>query len=134
MVNPYKARFEAKLREFGIYSLSDLSKISHVEPNIRMLVLKFLASLAFESQHATNIELGRSALNKVPIEVLSNCFDDLVEPHLSNNDEWEYRRVAEFLKNYDIGLYHKHLLKCNNHADPDIREIAAEAIEPRANQ
>jgi hypothetical protein len=124
--SPYIQRFATELVRLELADLAELAELGRLEHGRRMAVLHYLAELAFGCQNVANITLGREALARVPQEVLAECWEEMAAPHLATDDEWEYRRMAEFLELHAPGLMPQHLQRCAEHADLEIREIAAE--------
>ncbi|WP_395739916.1 hypothetical protein [Prosthecobacter sp.] len=124
--NPFVSALEAKLRSLGVESMAGLAKLGGMEHGRRLKVLDWIAGMAFSAQHIGNITLGRQALSLVPLEVLTECWEEMAAPFLATHDEWEYRRMAEFLEMHAVSLLPQHLQICAGHADTDIREIATE--------
>ncbi len=124
--DPYAQRFETELVRLGLADLAELAELGKLEHGRRMAVLHYLAELAFACQNVANITLGRTALARVPLQVLMECWSEVTAPHLATDDAWEYLRIAEFLKLHALELLPQHLQRCAEHADLEIREIAAE--------
>jgi len=85
------------------------------------LALLDLAELAFGCQNVANITLGREALTRLPQEVLAENWEEMAAPHLATDDEWEYRRMAEFLELHAPSLLPGYLHLCAGHEDAEIR-------------
>ncbi len=127
--SPYIQKFAAELVRLGLADLAELAELGRLEHGRRMAVLHYLAELAFACQNAMNITLGRAALEKVPQDVLAECWAEMTAPHLATDDEWEYRRMAEFLELQAPELLPQYLHLCAGHADVWIRELATEGSE-----
>lgn len=125
----YIQKFAAELVRLGLVDLAELAELGRLEHGRRMAVLHYLAELTFACQNAMNITLGRAALEKVPKNVLAECWAEMAAPHLATDDEWEYRRMAEFLALQAPELLPKFLHLCAGHADAEIRGIATEGSE-----
>jgi hypothetical protein len=89
-------------------------------------VLTYLLELACQAQNTRNIDLGRMALLRLPTGWLVERIEQIAEPLLQLNDEWEYRRLLEVYERLDSALTQRLAARGMNSDQPDIRATAQE--------
>lgn len=129
--NSYTQNLIEFLNRFGRGTdlLEDLSLILSLPENKSNEIIEYFLELACQSQGASNINNGRYCLQNLPKEWLLKRIENLSEPLLKLDDEWEFRRLLELYESLDKDLVFRLSIRAKNHFDPVIKELGREFLE-----
>ena len=89
----------------------DLADNLHILPTLEQsvasLAVQFLLALACQASNSANIQLGLNGLASIPRNWLLSNIEREAQFLLDMDDEWEYRRLAEFYFELDVNLSKK---------------------------
>ncbi len=89
-------------------------------------VVEKLLNFACQSQHIGNIQAGRQGLLKIPHSRMSGVLKTAVSRVLDLSDEWEYRRLCEFLGLLNSDLLNEYVVAGLASPNDEGREAAEE--------
>lgn len=107
----------------------NLDRVPQLDPLKGEAVLVLLLKLACHSQNIANIEIGRKGILAIPKEWVLHHIEQLAEPLLQLEDDWEYRRLLEVYELLDDSLKRRLAVRAKNHSNPDIREAGEDFLE-----
>ena len=127
--NPYDVSFQRFLNSYHPDLLDHPELIVEIELAKGHEVLSGLIELACQCSHIRNIQLGRVGIWALPTKWVLEHIEEVAEPILQENDEWEYRRLLEVYWHIDKLLTRKFALRCLEHHDFEIQELGQECLE-----
>ncbi|WP_366293481.1 hypothetical protein [Paenibacillus sp. AN1007] len=98
LVDPYELNIRKALDKILPGAYDNIEKIGGVPTEIRKNILEILIKYACESQNVTAIMLARDRIKKIPSSCLSCIFLEASDAVIDFQDEWEYRRLLELVK------------------------------------
>jgi hypothetical protein len=106
-------------------------QLSLLEPSKAMEALTYAVDLACSSQNSHNIHLGRQFVTAAPRDWVLKHIEQVAEPLVQLNDDWEYRRLLELYEDLDDGLLLRLAKRGLQSSNPEIRDAANDFIERR---
>jgi hypothetical protein len=88
---------------------SQLDRIAELPDEAGRRIVNTLLKQACESQHLGNIVSARRALLGLPRAWLSRVLQDAIGAGVDLDDEWEYRRLIELLKELNLQLFETYI-------------------------
>jgi len=98
LVDPYELNIRKALDKILPGAYDNIEKIGGFPTEIRKNILEILIKYACESQNVTAIMLARDRIKKIPSSCLSCIFLEALDAVIDFQDEWEYRRLLELVK------------------------------------
>jgi hypothetical protein len=98
LVDPYELNIRKALDKILPGAYDNIEKIGGFPTEIRKNILEILIKYACESQNVTAIMLARDRIKKIPSSCLSCIFLEASDAVIDFQDEWEYRRLLELVK------------------------------------
>lgn len=126
--NQYDINFQCFLNSYHSDLLSHPESIEQLELAKAREIILYFVELACLCQNIRNIELGRAGIWMLPKQWVLNCIEEIVEPMLHQNDEWEYRRLLEVYWHIDKSLVKRLAMRCLDCDDSEIRELGKECL------
>jgi hypothetical protein len=105
---------------------SRLDQIDELPASAGKIIVNTLLKQACESQHMGHILSARKALLTMPRVWLSGVLPDAIRDVVVLDDEWEYRRLIELLKDLNPPLFDSYINYGIATGDGEIYEAAAD--------
>jgi hypothetical protein len=86
-----------------------LDRIDELPDSVGKAIVNTLLEQACVSQHVGHIMSARKALLTLPRDWLSRVLQDAIEETVDLDDEWEYRRLIELLKDLNPELFDSYI-------------------------
>ncbi len=128
-VNLYTERTIQRLNAYEENLWFHLERVPQLDPEAGKAVLSEFLELACQAQHIDNIEIGRYGILAIPRGWVLQHIEDLAEPLLQTDDEWEYRRLFEVYYSLDRTLARKLAMRMMGTTTPDIQESGQDFLE-----
>jgi len=127
-ISPYAEQIQEQLNSLypGVYER--ISAISALPLSVGLSILVTLLELACQGQHTGMIVLARQRIAKIPSEWLLQQLPKAISESLSLEDEWEYRRLLELLRDVAPQLLTGYIEQGLESEDADIREAAEDFL------
>jgi len=109
MNNPFLNDMCRKLNLLHPGASDRLDRIDELPDPVGRSIVNTLLEAACQSQHVGNIMSARKAMLAIPPLWLSGVLCDAIEEVVDLNDEWEYRRLIELLKELKSELLKNYL-------------------------
>ena len=132
MVNPdspYFRRMVEWVNSFGEDLWDNLERVPYLEPHIGEALLNGFIELAYQCQNIGNILSGRQGILSLPRHWVIEHIEELAEPILQTDDDWEWRRLIEVYDGLDKNLAKKFALRAISHPNSEIKEVGEDYIE-----
>ena len=91
-------------------------------------ILSEFIELACQCQNIRNIELGRAGIWALPKNWVLDYIEEVAEPMLQQNDEWEYLRLFEVYWHIDESLVKRLAMRCLDCCDSEIQELGKDCL------
>lgn len=98
LVDPYELNIRKALDKILPGAYDNIEKIGGFPTEIKKNILEILIKYACESQNVTAIMLARDRIKKIPSSCLFCIFLEASDAVIDSQDEWEYRRLLELVK------------------------------------
>jgi hypothetical protein len=109
-----------------------LDRIDELPGDAGRMIVNALLRQACESQHLGRILSARKALLALPRVWLSGVLPGAIGDVVALDDEWEYRRLIELLKDLDPPLFDSYIDYGMAAGEGEIYEIAADLKAARS--
>ncbi|MDB6078673.1 MAG: hypothetical protein JWO82_2420 [Akkermansiaceae bacterium] len=116
-------RYGAALRAAGLEMAADLPRLDGFPPDTQAAVLGLLGELAFGPGEEGVRRLAERGVKAAPKDWLLARLDLLLEGQLAQGGYDEYNRIAWVLRSLDRPAYLRHVERCRQHANEEIREL-----------
>lgn len=103
--------------------------IASLPADLSITVLRYLLSLACESQNDVHIGLGRGTFAAMPSDWLATCIHPVAESRLDLTDDWECRRLIELYSLIDSPLAMTFAESCAASTNPEIVDAGRDYID-----
>lgn len=127
-ISPHAKRLKEKLNSIYPNTYERICGISAFPLSAGRSILVTLLGLACQSQHIGMIILARQTIAKIPSEWLIRQLPETISDSLSLEDEWEYRRLLELLREVSPQLLKRYIEQGLKSNDGDIREAAEDFL------
>ena len=127
----HEKSFKRRLDAFEEDLWARPERVSLLEPSKATEVLAYVVKLACRSQHSHNIQLGRDFVMALPRAWVLERIEQVAEPLVQLNDDWEYRRLLELYESLDDGLLLRLAKRGLQSSNPEIQDAANDFIERR---
>ena len=98
MNNPFMNDLCRKINSLHPGAVDQLDRIDELPDSTRKMLVNILLKAACQSQNVGNITSARKMMLRIPPAWLASALHDAIEAVVDLNDEWEYRRLIELLK------------------------------------
>jgi hypothetical protein len=109
MNNPFLNDMSRKLNSLHPGASDRIDRIDELPDPVGRSIVNTLLQQACQSQHIGSITSARQAMLAIPPVWLSRVLHDAISDVVDLNDEWEYRRLIELLKELNSGLLRVYL-------------------------
>lgn len=127
--HPYIERYKQGLDDIHKNLWAHLESVPQLSYQEQRSVLSYFLQLACQSQNALNIDLGRASIIALPNDWLLENIEEVSEPFLQTNDEWEYRRLLEVYWKLDRGLAQNLVIQGLKSTNSEIKDVAREYLD-----
>jgi hypothetical protein len=128
-ISPFVEHLEERLNQIYPCAYQRLESIETFPLSAGKRSLAFLVAQACQCQHVGNITVAREAVKRVPSVWLSQHLPEVVRSSISLDDEWEYRRLLELLREVAPHLLVGYIEKGRESSNEEVREAAEDFIE-----
>lgn len=97
-VDPYTLQIRKALDNILPGAYDSIEKMEDFSIQVRKNLLEVLIKYACESQNVNVIMLARNRIKKIPSSCLSCIFLEVSDAVIDFQDEWEYRRLLELVR------------------------------------
>jgi len=108
---------------------SNLERVPHLEPHVSRAILSGFLELACQCQNEGNILSGKHGILSLPRNWTLEHIEELAEPLLVLEDDWEWWRLMEVYDSLDEELARKLALRSISHPHHNIKEIGQTYLE-----
>jgi len=126
---PYGPRFATRLRDIHPDLPARITEADALGVAVVDDVMRCALSFACQSQHVSNVQLGRAALLALPRAPVLERIVDTARATLDLRDEWDVRRFLEVLCVLDRRLLRSFAVEQLASPNPEIREAAEDLLE-----
>jgi hypothetical protein len=98
MNNPFMNDLCRKINSLHPGAGDQLDRIDELPDSTSKMLVNILLEAACQSQNVGNITSARKMMLRIPPVWLASALHDAIEAVVDLNDEWEYRRLIELLK------------------------------------
>lgn len=98
MNSPFSMQLSSMLTSIHPLAYERLEQLDHLPEKTKEKVVGLLLQGACQSQHIGNIQAARDAIARIPRDWLRKVLPQSIEKNVNVEDEWEYRRLLELLK------------------------------------
>jgi hypothetical protein len=128
MISPYLEQLTWQLDAIvpGVYDR--LQELDRLPETSRKAVLGTLLDYACKSQNCANIQPAREAIARIPQRTLTQILEPAINTYLDIDDEWEYRRLLELLKDRDPHLLARYVDRGLVAGNLEVREAAQDFV------
>lgn len=128
----YRRRTVERLNKIEKGLWHRLDRVPKLPPEQGQAVLRDFLEQACECQHIGNIQIGRYGIWSIPRDWVLKHIEELAEPLLEREDDYEYHRLFEVYEGLDKTLARKLALHALESSDPDIQEAGSDFLESLA--
>jgi hypothetical protein len=121
--------FRAELKEKGGKAIL-LRMVLNLPVEYRQELLPELLRLACDASYVPTIVKCREILQTLPRKWVVERFEAAAVPLIEPAEEWVFRRLLEVAAILDANLLKAVATRASAHADPEIRRIAQEFLDP----
>ena len=125
----YGISHRTKLDSFHLGLSDNMAMITSLEKGKATAVLAYLLELACQAQSIYNIGLGRNSLMAIPRDWLLERIEQVAEPLIQRDQEYEFRRLLELYELLDAGLLRRVAERGRLSHNREIREAAEDFLE-----
>jgi hypothetical protein len=104
MENPFMNALCQKIDRLHAGASERLDRIDELPSSASKMIVNILLQEACQSQHVGAITSARRVMRTLPPLWLSSVLHAAIEETVDLDDEWEYRRLIELLKELKSGL------------------------------
>ncbi len=135
MLHPDDPYLQRTIQELAAYEEDlwyHLEHVSQLPSAIGLTILSGFLEQACQSQHVSNILIGRAGIQRLPRAWVLQHIEQQAEPLLQLDDDWEYLRLIEVYWSLDKALVQNlahRALQSTNHA---VREVGQDCLKKLA--
>lgn len=133
MINPENQYFKKMVAWVNSYERdlwNNLERVPHLEPHVGQALLRGFLQLACQCQNISNILSGKQAILSLPCAWVLEHIEDLAEPLLELEDDYEWWRLLEVYDALDKELAKRLAMRAVNHPNHGIKEAGKSYLEP----
>jgi hypothetical protein len=127
--NPYFKKMVAWVNSYEEGLWDNLERVHHLEPQVGQALLSGFPELACQCQNIGNIMSGRQGILSLPRAWILEHIEDLAEPLLQLEDDYEWWRLLEVYDALDKQMAKRLALRAANHPNHTIKEAGESYLE-----